>query len=692
MGGNITNSADTNQQTISLNMIFDATRTISGTNDAGLTISGIVSGSGGLTKGGDSTVTLSGNNTYTGITTITQGTLKINTLANVSGGASSLGAPTTSDNGTIALNAHFSAVLNYIGTSNSSSDRIVDIRGADINATINVSSTGNLTFTSAFLNGVAGAKSLTLGGSSSGVGSLVTLVDSSSGALSVIKNGSGTWKLTGASTYTGATTLSAGTLQIESTNTSSGIANSASLIFNNSGSVNYAGTISGLGSLTKNGAGTLTLSGTNTYDGTNYINAGILKAGSLQSFGDLAPIVFADVSGAGLDITGYTNYVSHISGGGTTGGNITLGAADLHTASNTVTPHTYAGIISGTGGFYKGGTQDLTLTGASTYTGVTTIVQGMLRINTIKNVGGGASAIGAPTTAANGTIKFQDFDSTLIYIGTGDTSDRVIYCDTTVANLQFTIEQAGTGNFKLTSPFDANGTGSKEVILQGSSAGSGELSGIVADIPGGTLSVRKKGTGTWTLSGLNTYTGATTIETGGPLYVSGTINIASAVSVVGTLAGTGTINGPITVADTGTFHPGPIGASVGVMTTKGVTFNSTSTAMFDLNGATTPAADRITSSGTVALGAAVNTLYVGSLVNPVDSKVYTIISATTLTGTFNGKAEGSTFVISGRTLQISYLSNTVTLTDIAGGGGLVGDSVLIGDSPLIGTEAMPLIN
>ena len=763
LAGTVTNN-DADTQIFTLDMICAAQRTFNCAS-GNIEVSSIISGAGSVKKSGNYSLKLTGLNTYTGITTIVAGDLMFDTIQNVSGGASALGAPTSSANGTITFQS-FGGNLKYIGTGHTT-DRIIFIGNGT--CTVEQAGTGLLKFTSAPTR-ADGSPILALTGSSSGTGEFSgVLANPSTGTLAVTKSGTGTWELSGtSSSYTGTTTINQGTLSIASIKSvsggnssignpgstangtiamgSAGVAtlkytgsgetsnrvinlNSASngITLEQAGSGNLkftsnftytngakvitlqgstagtgeiSGVIANTGSgtigITKEGSGQWTLSATNTYDGTNTINGGKLKAGVYSdSFGSLAPVVIADVAGAILDITGYDTYLSWISGGGATGGQIILGANDLHTGSNAAVSKTFAGIISGTGGFYKGGTYELALTGLNTYTGVTTVVQGTLRFNTIKNVGGGASSLGAPTTAANGTIKFQDFTSTLVYIGTGDTTDRVMYCDTTVANLQFTIEQAGTGVFKITSPFDANGTGSKEVVLQGSSAGTGELSGIVADIPGGTLSVRKKGTGTWTLSGPDTYTGATTIETGGTLFVSGTLNIASAVSVTGTLAGTGTINGPITVNNTGTFHPGPIGAAVGVMTTKGVTFSSTSIAMFDLDGSATPAADRITSvSGTVALGAAANTLTVNSIVNPVDSKVYTIISATTLTGTFNGKAEGFTFVVSGRTLQISYLSNTVTLTDITSGGGcgLIGDSVLVGDNILIGTESTPLFN
>ena len=61
----------------------------------------------------------------------------------------------------------------------------------------------------------------------------------------------------------------------------------------------------------------------------------------------------------------------------------------------------------------------------------------------------------------------------------------------------------------------ATGAGSKTLTLQGSTAGSGEIAGKIVDNSGtNTTTVSKKGTGTWTLSGNNTYSGGTTVDDG----------------------------------------------------------------------------------------------------------------------------------------------------------------------------------
>jgi hypothetical protein len=86
----------------------------------------------------------------------------------------------------------------------------------------------------------------------------------------------------------------------------------------------------------------------------------------------------------------------------------------------------------------------------------------------------------------------------------------------------------------------------------------------------------------------------------------------------------------------------------------------------DLDG-TTPTCDQISSTGTVALGAGSCALTVASIVNSVNGQAYIIIAAASVTGTFSGKAEASTLVVSGRTLRINYTATQVTLTDVTSG-------------------------
>jgi autotransporter-associated beta strand protein len=82
-----------------------------------------------------------------------------------------------------------------------------------------------------------------------------------------------------------------------------------------------------------------------------------------------------------------------------------------------------------------------------------------------------------------------------------------------------TFDQSGTGLIKLTSDILISGYGAnKGIVLKGDTAGAGEIAGVIADPHDRTgealTSVTKSGTGKWTLSGINSYSGPTTVSAG----------------------------------------------------------------------------------------------------------------------------------------------------------------------------------
>ncbi|BCU76390.1 autotransporter-associated beta strand repeat-containing protein [Luteolibacter sp. LG18] len=240
---------------------------------------------------------------------------------------------------------------------------------------------------------------------------------------------------------------------------------------------------------------------------------------------------------------------------------------------------TVTGTIAGTMTVNAGTTANtttVTLTGANTYTGATTVGNGSVIVNSIKNVGGGASALGAPTTLAAGTIGLGSggTSGTLKYIGSGNTTDRVVNLSgTTGAGI---LDQSGTGLLKFTSAFTATGAGIKTLTLQGSTIGSGEIAGAIVDNSGtNKTSVTKAGTGTWTLSGADTYTGATTINAG-TLNVAGSLTSTVTVNTGGTLGGSGSTNGLVTL-NSGSSISGGAGTGVGIAATNAFRTSSTLT-------------------------------------------------------------------------------------------------------------------
>src|SRR5690606_17813525 len=170
------------------------------------------------------------------------------------------------------------------------------------------------------------------------------------GIGSLTKMGAGTLTLTGANTYTGGTAIDDGTLQIGDGGTTGSIkgdvTNNAALIFNRSNLMLYQGNISGTGTVEKKGADWLILIGANTYTGGTTISEGTLQIGDGSTLGSIV-------------------------------GDVTNNAALVFARSDAIT---YGGVISGTGTLQKSSVGTLTLTGANTYTGGTTISEGTLQI------------------------------------------------------------------------------------------------------------------------------------------------------------------------------------------------------------------------------------------------------------------------------------------------------------------------
>ena len=366
--------------------------------------------------------------------------------------------------------------------------------------------------------------------------------------------------------------------------------NGGTINTNNGGStplylMSIAGNITGAGGLTKTdtlGAnGNLILSGTNNYGGGTTITGGIMqfaKTAAMPATGTVTvspagAIVSTLAVNAGAASGEWTSGTTATNGsiggllaglGGQVGstvtysGNVALGIDTTNAAAGTMT---YSGVVGNVGttlGLTKLGTGTLVLDQSSTYTGKTSIRGGgTLSINSIKDVSGGASAVGNPTTTANGTIDIGATTTAgiLTYTGGAQNTNRVINLAGSTGGA--TLDQSGTGLLKFTSAFTATGAGNKTLTLQGSTAGTGEIAGAIVNSStnGSTVtSLTKSGSGTWVLSGANTYTGNTAVNAG-TLVVNGSLG-AGALSVASgaTLMGSGTIAGITTIA--GIHSPG----------------------------------------------------------------------------------------------------------------------------------------
>ena len=217
-------------------------------------------------------------------------------------------------------------------------------------------------------------------------------------------------------------------------------------------------------------------------------------------------------------------------------GPVTLQGSLLMTGSGSY-HHTFSGDISGSGSIVKYSSSTANITGTNnTYSGLTAITNGVLSIASIRNVGAGASSLGAPATAETGRIRmgYGATGATLIYTGTGDTTDRILDLNGTTGGV--TLNQSGTGPLTFTSDMATSGSGNKTLTLTGSTSGSGAISGAIINSTGGKTAVSKTGSGTWTLSGNNAFTGDVSIAAG-TLVLSGTNAQGQGAITVGTTTG-----------------------------------------------------------------------------------------------------------------------------------------------------------
>lgn len=448
------------------------------------TVGAILGGTGALTKTTSGTVTLSGANTYTGVTSVLAGTLIVGANA-PSGSAGALGNAVSAvllgntsgtDNAALLVGGAFTVGRAVTGQAGSSGT-----------ATIG----GNTAHSSVFSGAITLAKNSIVTAASGGTATLSGVV---SGAFSLSKTGDGTAVLSNTNTFGGAgksVTFAAGALSVSAevglgdaanTWTFSGggllmtaafnvsrnidLTSGNNTITTSAGDSIFSGVISGNGGLIKAGASKLTLNNINTYQGTTAVNGGTLKLDGGAAISNTAGAVSV---AAGSTLTlGANETISALTSGGTVDGAFTLTAA------------TYG---------FTGGTISANLgTGTLTQASGSTALNGTAGATTV-NINGGTLTLGSANR----------LDDTAALTVNGGTFDLGTFSDTVGA----VVLQAGTIQ---------NGT------LTGSSYGvqAGSVSAILA---GGGIPLDKTTSGTVTLSGLNTYDGPTTIS-GGTLSAS----------------------------------------------------------------------------------------------------------------------------------------------------------------------------
>ncbi|MDR0563761.1 MAG: autotransporter-associated beta strand repeat-containing protein [Azoarcus sp.] len=264
------------------------------TNAYNVSMAGELSGTGGIDKTGTGTLTLSGVASYTGATTVSEGTLvgniANNTNLTIAGGAtyqtggaartvsvlSGAGNLTNAD-GLTAQSGTFSGVISGNGSLTKTSAGTLTLSGANTFSGGTTVSAGTLQIgnggtTGSIVGNITNNANVTFNRSNA-----LTYSGDMDGTGSLTKTGAGTLTLSGTNSYTGGTTVSAGTLAGDADSLQGDILNNATVEFNQATAGTYGGILSGTGSLTKTGSGTLTLSGTNTYTGLTEVKAGTLE-------------------------------------------------------------------------------------------------------------------------------------------------------------------------------------------------------------------------------------------------------------------------------------------------------------------------------------------------------------------------------------------------------------------------------
>ena len=605
---------------------------------------GLSSGTGGsLIKVGTGTLTLSGANTYTGVTTVSTGTLQAGSTTG------------------FATNSAFT--VNSILDLNGFSNNVGSLAGSG-----NVTNNGGTTAT------------LTAGGDNTTTVFSGTLADGSSASLGLTKNGTGTMTLSGTNTYSGGTTLNGGILAISSDSNLgtgslklsggtlellTGITSSKAIALRSGGGTlladatttsTFSGAISNGGALTKNGAGTLILSGNNNYSGATTASAGTLLAGSTTGFSTNSAFTVTSA----LDLNGFSNNVGSLAGNGSVTNNGGTSATLTAGGDNTTTVFsgTLADGASNSLGLNKNGTGTMTLSGTNTYSGGTVFNGGILAVSSDGNLGtgplkfsGGTLEILTGITSSKATALQAQGGTILADTGTTSTFSGAIsnggaltkngagtlilsgnnsYSGATTVSAG-TLQAGSTTGFSRSSAFTVTSTLDLASFSNtvGSLSGTGTItnSGAATSVTltaggdnssttfggtlingAGTVGLTKTGIGTLTLTGSNTYTGGTTISAGtlqigsggaagslnGNVLDQGTLALdrSDTLTFTGNVSGTGTLSqiggGMMTLSGNNTYS-GVTNVSAGTLQTGSITGLSPNSAftvnsVLDLNG------------------------------------------------------------------------------------------------------------
>lgn len=332
LGGDISVGTGVVAESVHVDMVLSATRTVT-LGSGSLTLGGVVSGTAGrgLITTGVGSLVLSGANTFDGPVTIGgtsggPGTLSVASMNRVSApvASSNLGRPTTVANGTITLGTLGGSAGKVLYTgAGETTDRTIKIYGASLfpgsMSILDQSGAGGtleLAGSVGLATGVVSAKQLQLQGSTAGIGKISGAI--SGNTLSLIKNGTGTWVLSGTNTLGGSTTVSNGVLLVNSPGSlpaSSAVTVAGTGTLGGSGTIHGPVTVSAGGTIqpTMSGApGALTLSSDTAPTFGAYATLKIRAAGGATdrvALSSATPVFGCSTLNLVLDTTALSNNV-----------------------------------------------------------------------------------------------------------------------------------------------------------------------------------------------------------------------------------------------------------------------------------------------------------------------------------------------------------------------------------------------
>jgi autotransporter-associated beta strand protein len=701
-GGILSNSVSS---TLTNSISLSAAGTVGVLSGSTLTLGGVISGGNSLSMAGPGTLTLTNANTYIGNTTVGGGKLRLVAPGSVYSAAYNATSVITISNGAALEfdNWGYGSTLSF-GQLDFGSSRIVvnggtlrnvasgasyQARGCNIGTvggTLDSSVSGQLWTISAN----SSYPSMTISGLMTLAGAGNGDIDKNiTGAGGLNMNGSGTWTLTGTNTFSGPITVSAGTLtiggagQLGSGSFSALITNNSLFKMNSFSSQTLAGAITGSGILAQSGSGTLILNGANTYSGGTTNSAGILEADYNTALGTGLLTMSGGILSNSVS-SALTNGISLTAAG-------TVGVANGNML-------TLGGVIANTGALTMTGPGTLTLTNQNTFTGNTTVGGGKLRLVAPGSLYSAAYTATPVVSITNGAVlEFDswfygaaysfgqlDFGSSRIFLNGGTL--RSIAANGTGAGRSLSIGTAG-------GTLDSSVSGKTWTIFTDPNAvslpvgglmtltgvGNGEIDKSIV----GTGGLAMSGSGTWSLTGTNTYAGTNYIS-GGTLLVNGDSSAVTNLWMVAngtTLGGSGIIGGNVSFSS-GALATNSVGSPLaihGTLTLNNNTINVATTSALTrgnyllLTNAASSISGSFGSLNVSGAGLAANTT--SNLVQSANAIYLAVNSTPTVTVnvgsyTYNGTGNGPNTV----TISLTPDNGAVTWSYVGTGGTTYGPS------------------